>query len=66
VKAYRFRLESVLRVRQLQERAAAERLAVAVRALHEARAELVRARRSLEMLAAPAGRFTVGAVEWAH
>jgi flagellar export protein FliJ len=66
VKAYRFRLESVLRVRQLQERAAAQRLAVAVRALHDARAELVRARRSLESLAAPAGRLTAGAVQWAQ
>jgi flagellar export protein FliJ len=66
VKAYRFRLESVLRVRQLQEQAAAQRLALAVRALHDARAELARARRSLETLAAPAGRLTAGAVEWAH
>lgn len=66
MKAYRFRLESVLRVRQLQERAAAQRLAVAVRALHDARAELACARRSLGSLAAPAGRLTVGAVEWAQ
>ena len=53
VKAYRFRLDSVLRVRQLQERVAAQQLAVAVRDLHGARAELTRARRSLEGLAAP-------------
>jgi flagellar FliJ protein len=66
VKAYRFRLESVLRVRQLQERAAAQRLAVAVRTLHDARAEHRRARRALEGLAAPEGRLSVGAVEWAH
>lgn len=66
MKSYRFRLESVLRVRQLQERAAAQRLAVAVRTLHDAEAELVRAERSLEGLAAPTGRLSVGAVEWAH
>ncbi len=66
MKAYRFRLDSVLRVRQLQERVAAQQLAVAVRDLHGARAELTRARRSLEGLAAPAGRLTVGAVEWTH
>ena len=64
MKAYRFRLDSVLRVRQLQERVAAQQLAVAVRDLHGARTELTRARRSLEGLAAPAGRLTVGAVEW--
>jgi len=66
VKAYRFRLDSVLRVRQLQERVAAQQLAVAARDLHCARTELACARRSLEGLAAPAGRLTVGAVQWAH
>jgi flagellar protein FliJ len=64
VKAYRFRLDSVLRVRQLQERAAAQRLAVAVRELQDARAELASARRSLAGLAAPAGRVTGGTVQW--
>jgi flagellar protein FliJ len=66
VKAYRFRLESVLRVRQVQERAAAQQLALAVRDLHCARAELARARRTLHGLTAPSGRLTVGAVQWAH
>ncbi len=66
MKAYRFRLDSVLRVRRLQERVAAQQLAVAVRDLHGARSELERARRSLEGLAAPAGRLTVGAVQWTH
>lgn len=64
MKAYRFRLDSVLRVRQLQERAAAQRLAVAVRELQDARAELASARRSLAGLAAPAGRVTAGMVQW--
>jgi flagellar export protein FliJ len=64
VKAYRFRLDSVLRVRQLQERAAAQRLAAAVRELQCARAELASARRSLAGLAAPAGRLSAGTVQW--
>jgi flagellar export protein FliJ len=66
VRAYRFRLDSVLRVRQLQERVAAQQLAVAVRDLHSARAELACARRSLAGLAAPSGRLTVGEVHWVH
>ena len=66
MKAYRFRLESVLRVRRLQERAATQQLAQAVRSLHHAQSESARARRSLETAAAPAGRLTIGAIEWAH
>jgi flagellar protein FliJ len=66
VKAYRFRLDSVLRVRRLQEQAATQRLAASVRALHHAQSELVRARRSLEDMAAPAGRITIGAFRWTH
>jgi flagellar export protein FliJ len=66
VKAYHFRLDSVLRVRQLQERVAVQQLAVAVRDLHCARVQLARARRALAGLDAPAGRLTVGAVEWTH
>ena len=66
MRAYRFRLESVLRVRQLQERAAAQRLAVAVRDLQRARAELAHARRCLADLPAPSGRLAGGDVEWVH
>ena len=66
MKAYRFRLESVLRVRRLQERAATQRLAEAMRSLQHAETESARARRSLEDMAAPAGRLTIGALEWAH
>jgi len=66
MRAYRFRLESVLRVRRLQERAATQRLAEAVRSLQQAQIESARARRSLEGMAAPAGRHTIGALEWAH
>src|ERR1700722_2519382 len=66
MKAYRFRLESVLRVRRLQERAATQRLAEAMRSLQYAETEAARARRSLEDMAAPAGRLEIGALEWAH
>jgi flagellar export protein FliJ len=66
VKAYRFRLESVLRVRLLQERVAMQQLAEARRALHNAQSESARARRSLEDEAAPVGRLTIGAFEWSH
>jgi flagellar export protein FliJ len=66
VKAYRFRLDSVLRVRRLQERVAAQQLAVAARDLHCARAQLARARRALAGLDAPSGRLTMGSVQWTH
>jgi flagellar protein FliJ len=66
MKAYRFRLDSVLRVRRLQERVATQQLAAAVRELDYAQTESARARRSLESMAAPAGRLTVGALQWAH
>jgi flagellar FliJ protein len=66
VKAYRFRLESVLRVRRLQERVATQQLAEAIRVLHHAQSGSDRARRSLENAAAPVGRLTIGAFEWSH
>ena len=66
MKAYRFRLDSVLRVRRLQERVAMQQLAEARRALDEAQSESARARRSLEDAAAPVGRLTIGAFEWSH
>jgi flagellar protein FliJ len=66
VKAYRFRLDSVLRVRRLQEQAATQQLAASVRALHHAQSESARARRSLEDMTAPAGRVTIGAFRWAY
>jgi flagellar protein FliJ len=66
VKAYRFRLDSVLRVRRLQEQVATQQLAAAVRRLDHAQSESAQARRSLAGMAAPAGRLTIGAVQWAH
>ncbi len=66
MKAYRFRLDSVLRVRQLQQRAAAQQLALAARDLDAARTELARADRALDGLAAPSGRVTVEVLHWTH
>jgi flagellar protein FliJ len=66
VKAYRFRLESVLRVRQLQERATAQRLALSMRAVHSAQDEYAGARRALEAQTPPSGRVTTGAAQWSH
>jgi flagellar export protein FliJ len=64
VKAYRFRLQSVLRVRQLQEQAAAQQLAVALRDLQGAQSQLADARRCLAGLAAPSGRHVAGDAQW--
>ena len=64
MKAYRFRLEAVLRVRQLQERLAAQQLALAARELHAAEAGLARARGALDRLPAPEGRVRVDEVNW--
>jgi flagellar export protein FliJ len=66
VKAYRFRLDSVLRVRRLQEQVAAQQLAVAANVLHGARMEYAGARRTLEDQPAPSGKVSVGAAEWAY
>jgi flagellar protein FliJ len=66
VKAYSFRLDSVLRVRRMQERVATQRLATAARALQHAEGESARARRSLEDMTAPAGRLTIGDISWAN
>ena len=67
MKAYRFRLDSVLRVRQLQERVAAQQLAVAVRDLHCARDRAARVLADpSKVWLPPRARLTVGAVEWTH
>lgn len=66
MKAYRFRLDSVLRVRRLQERAATQQLALAVRDLQQAESESTQARRSLEEVAPPAGRLAIGAFRWSQ
>ena len=66
MKAYRFRLDSVLRVRRLQERVATQKLAVAVRDLEQARIDSARARRSLEVFAAPVGQLAIGELLWSH
>jgi flagellar export protein FliJ len=66
VRAYRFRLDSVLRVRRLQEQAAAQRLALAARELHAAEAGLARARDALGGLSAPSGQVSADAVHWSQ
>lgn len=66
MKAYRFRLDSVLRVRRLQERVATQKLAVAVRDLEQARIDSDRARHGLEVLTAPVGRLAIGEIRWSH
>ncbi|HTX63530.1 MAG TPA: flagellar FliJ family protein [Acidimicrobiales bacterium] len=66
MKAYRFRLESVLRVRQLQERVAAQQLSVAVSELRGARSELASANHALACYPAPSGRLSAGDVRWAQ
>lgn len=66
MRAYRFRLDSVLRVRALQQRVAAQQLAVAAGELHRARAELDQALRSLSALSAPTGHLTAHAVHWSQ
>ena len=64
MKAYRFRLGSVLRVRQLQERVAAQQMAVASRELASAHDALARARHALASLPAASGRVSAHAVHW--
>ena len=64
MKAFRFRLEPVARVREHQERAAAQRLAVAVRDLALARAACTEARAAADRLAYPRGRTDAAALLW--
>jgi flagellar export protein FliJ len=64
VKAYRFRLDGVLRVREVREQLAAHALAGATRELRHAEAALARSRRQLDGLEAPRGQITLGDVEW--
>jgi len=64
VKAFSFRLESVARVREHQERAAAQDLAVATRCLRLVRSECAEARAALHGLAVPRGRAEAAALHW--
>jgi flagellar export protein FliJ len=64
VKAYRFRLEGVLRVREVREQLAAHALAGATRQLSQAESALASSRQALAGLEPPSGQVTVGDVEW--
>jgi flagellar FliJ protein len=64
VRAYRFRLAGVARVRAVQERVAAQQLAVANRDLHHAREARRCAAVALDRLAWPAGPTTPAALQW--
>jgi flagellar biosynthesis chaperone FliJ len=64
VRAFRFRLEAVARVRDLQERAAAQGLASAVRDQRAAHARLAETRSVARGLTLPDGRAPMGAVQW--
>jgi flagellar export protein FliJ len=66
MKAYRFRLATVVRVRELQERAAAQRLGDTMRSLHAARNEHARACATLARLPALQGSATPAELHWIH
>lgn len=66
MKAYRFRLEAVARVRELQEQAAGQRLALASRDRQLARSAWDEARHALDELPAPTGRVPATTVQWAY
>jgi flagellar export protein FliJ len=64
MKAYRFRLGSVARVRALEERVARERLMVALRDVRHAEEAAEAAQRALEALAMPEGTVTAADLVW--
>lgn len=64
MRAFRFRLETVVRVREHQERVAAERLALAARDLRLAQARRDETRTAARTLTLPEGRSSMAAVLW--
>jgi flagellar export protein FliJ len=64
VKAFRFRLATVARIRALEERVAAERFMAAQRALREAEESVRVTARALATLEAPRGTTTMAAHLW--
>jgi flagellar protein FliJ len=66
VRAFRFRLESVARVREHQERAAASALALATRELREAQVRCADIRAATRQLTFPEGRAQMAALLWVH
>lgn len=65
MKAYRFRLAAVARIRALEERAARDRLMVALRDLRQARETEGATASALTAAVAPTGSVTMGQVIWA-
>jgi flagellar protein FliJ len=66
MRAFRFRLEAVARVREHQERAAAQHLALATRELREAQVRCAEIRAATRQLAFPEGRAQMAALLWVH
>lgn len=64
MKVYRFSLETVMRIRALEERLVRERLMVAQRDLRLAQVVYRQAKDSLEALAAPTGQTTMDTICW--
>jgi flagellar export protein FliJ len=64
MRAFRFRLETVARVRGLQERAAAQRLALAARDLRVAQARYAESRAAARQLAFPQGPTAMAELLW--
>jgi flagellar export protein FliJ len=64
VKAYRFRLATVARIRALEERVAADRFKVTQRDLRLAQEAASAAARDLRSLAGPEGVTTISEVRW--
>jgi len=64
VKAYRFSLDTVMRIRALEERLVRERLILVQRDLRLAQDAYRQAEASLEALAAPTGQTTMDKICW--
>lgn len=66
MRAFRFRLETVAHVREHQERAAAQRLALAQRDLRVARSRCADIRTAARQLCFPEGHSDMAALQWVH
>lgn len=64
MRAYRFRLDVVARVRAIEERACRDRLMLASRDLRQAEARLRGAKTALTTIEGPTGETTISAIVW--
>lgn len=64
MKAYRFSLEAVMRIRSLEERIAREHLMVAQRELRYAQGECAELERAMDALTFPSQAISMGTVHW--